>query len=389
MPTKHPHKKSRHGCRRCRERRVKCDEKLPRCSACVQRQDECCYSYCTMISTPDGSHSDSVTSPAEHNMGHTPTQNTGTTTESTLSHSASDSTLDGIVESTNRFRELELMHYWCVTTCNSFTEEVGDALRDHIVREALRHVYLMEAVLALTSLHIASGTEDIKAADKHVISALHYQHRAVVGLRSTLDTLSPANCDAVFISSMIIMVCTIVSPLLQRKRNQQTQSTAEAMLKLTDFLNGIQSILDVSRKWISEGPLSCILDTGLRLTTTSLCFPREGMRHLNNAQNSDPIRLVFDHAIDALEQAARRGRSVVPWITAVKPEFLEALRDGNSLALAIFMQWGVLLDQFDGMWWAKFSGRRLVDEISVTLGSRGDEWMHITGWCRTQVGLCQ
>ncbi|CAO2648702.1 Nn.00g096510.m01.CDS01 [Neocucurbitaria sp. VM-36] len=245
----------------------------------------------------------------------------------------------------------------------------------------------MEAVLALTSLHIASGTEDIRTANRHVSAALHYQHQAVIGLRSTLDTLSPANCDAVFISSMIIMVCTIVSPLLLSKCNQQSPSTAEAMLGLTDFLKGMESILGVSRKWLSEGPISYILVAGVNITTASLCFPREEMRRLIDEKSSGQTRLVFEHALDTLEQVARRGRSVVPWIAAVKPEFLEALRDGNDIALAVFMQWGVLLDQFDGMWWAKFSGRRLVDEISATLKSRGDEWMLITEWCRAEVGL--
>ncbi|KAH8879223.1 hypothetical protein GQ53DRAFT_672614 [Thozetella sp. PMI_491] len=36
-----PHHKSKRGCDQCRKRRVKCDEKWPRCSACVRRQENC------------------------------------------------------------------------------------------------------------------------------------------------------------------------------------------------------------------------------------------------------------------------------------------------------------------------------------------------------------
>ncbi|KAM0461764.1 hypothetical protein ACHAO4_000949 [Trichoderma viride] len=35
------HHKSKRGCLQCRKRRVKCDEKLPTCSACIRRQETC------------------------------------------------------------------------------------------------------------------------------------------------------------------------------------------------------------------------------------------------------------------------------------------------------------------------------------------------------------
>ncbi|KAL7953892.1 hypothetical protein V8C34DRAFT_317790 [Trichoderma compactum] len=35
------HHKSKRGCDQCRKRRVKCDEKVPRCSACTRRQEPC------------------------------------------------------------------------------------------------------------------------------------------------------------------------------------------------------------------------------------------------------------------------------------------------------------------------------------------------------------
>ncbi|KAM0473428.1 hypothetical protein ACHAPX_008175 [Trichoderma viride] len=38
------HHKSKRGCLQCRKRRVKCDEKLPTCSACIRRQESCSFS---------------------------------------------------------------------------------------------------------------------------------------------------------------------------------------------------------------------------------------------------------------------------------------------------------------------------------------------------------
>ncbi|KAJ6038154.1 hypothetical protein N7460_007925 [Penicillium canescens] len=43
MPIRRSHKKSRHGCTACKQRRVKCDEVRPVCSNCKQREEDCNY----------------------------------------------------------------------------------------------------------------------------------------------------------------------------------------------------------------------------------------------------------------------------------------------------------------------------------------------------------
>ncbi|RYN19663.1 hypothetical protein AA0114_g12994 [Alternaria tenuissima] len=312
-----------------------------------------------------------------------------TNTELRSTHAAGSLPLSDTSEASTRMREMGLMYHWARSTRHSFTKEIGDSLQDHIIQEALRHDYLMEAVLALTSLHIASGAENLTTIREYMNAAVHYQHQALVGLQSALGSLSRDNCDAVFIASTLVMVSTIVASLLQKEPNQNAKSTAEAMLKLTSFLHGIQSILDVGREWISNGPLRCMLNVETQLSSTSLRLPLEDLRHANGTQNHEETRAVFAHAIAMLEKATETSRSVVPWIIGVQPGFFQALRDGNDLALAIFMLWGVLLDQLGGMWWAKFSGRRLVDEISRTLNARCSRWMHIAEWSRLQAGLCE
>ncbi|KAH7401288.1 hypothetical protein BKA66DRAFT_99901 [Pyrenochaeta sp. MPI-SDFR-AT-0127] len=390
MPVKRPHSKSRYGCDRCRKRRVKCDEKHPCCSICSERQEMCHYSKPMKRVRPPGTSSimganldlPSATQPVAHIAPHA-VSDTAESSSRSLSSSRQP------LETTRRFRELELMHYWCTRTCNSFTQEIGEGLRDYIIQQGLQHNYLMEALLALTSLHMASESKDSALIDENVSEALQYQTRAVAGLRSTLGILSRENCDAVFIASLLITVCTIVSPLLQGKRSHPTQTTAEAMSKLHDFLNGIKSVLSVSRAWLEEGPVSLFLISRTLIDISSLKFPLEEIRQLSNTKKCDASeRLVFEHAIDTLKDALHGGRRAFPWITTLKVEFLQALREEDDVALAIFMQWGVLLDQFHDLWWARFSGRLLVDEISRTLEIKGDEWIEITRWCRAQVGLC-
>lgn len=270
----------------------------------------------------------------------------------------------------------------------SFVKEFDVKLRDHIIHEAIRHECLMEAVLALTSLHMTTESKISLASAVDTNEALHYQNKAVAGLRNTLDVLSSDNCDALFITSLIIMVCTLVSSLLQGPRNQVAQTTAEAMLKLNDFLKGIKSILDVSRSWLQEGPVGHILGSGEIRTRPIMDFPLVETRRLNETRKHNKAEeSILDQAIDTLEEAMLGTRLVFPWITRVEPDFLLCLRDGDDIALLVSMQWGVLLDQYHDLWWAKFSVKILVDEISRTLDTKGEDYAAITKWCRIQVGL--
>jgi hypothetical protein len=388
MPAKRSHNKSRYGCDQCRKRRVKCDETLPCCSVCAHREEPCSYiRRMAVIKT-------SVTEQNHSNVllfGHSPMSDRTleTNAELRLTPAANSSPLSYTSEASIRIREMSLMYHWARNTRDSFTKQINDSLQDHIIREALRHNYLMEAVLALTSLHIASDAETPTVVDEYVSVAVRYQHQALVGLRSALSSLSPGNCDAIFITSILVMVSTIVSSLLQKEYDQKTTSTAEAMLKLTSFLHGIQSVLNVSREWVSSGPLRCMLNAEAQLSSASLCLPLEDLRHANGTQNTGETRTVFAHAIDMLEKATKSEKSTIPWIATVQPQFLQVLRDEDDLALVIFMLWGVLLDQMGSMWWAKFSGRRLVDEISCTLNIKCSRWTRITEWSRLQVGLCK
>lgn len=388
MPARRSHNKSRHGCDQCRKRRVKCDETLPCCSVCTHREEPCSYiRRISVVKTPvtEQNHPNVLSLEPSPMSDRT----LETNAELRLTPAANSSPLSCTSEASIRIREMALMYHWARNTRNSFTKEINDGLKDHIIQEALQHDYLMESVLALTSLHIASDAENPTIVDEYISVAVRYQHQALVGLRSAIDSLSPGNCDAIFITSILVMVSTIVSSLLQKESDQKTPSTAEAMLKLTSFLHGIRSVLDASREWISSGPLRCMLNAEAQLSSTSLCLPLEDLRHANGTQNTGEARTVFSHAIDMLEKATKSGKSTLPWITAVQPQFLQVLRDENDLALVIFMLWGVLLDRLGSMWWAKFSGRRLVDEISCTLNVKYNKWTRITEWSRLQVGLCK
>ncbi|PSN66736.1 hypothetical protein BS50DRAFT_372584 [Corynespora cassiicola Philippines] len=384
MPVKRPHKKSRYGCNRCRERRVKCDEALPRCSTCMKRNETCEYTRQPLSCTDSNKHD----SPPESASGST--------------HSADPELINPSIAAPNstsrwasvRLNELYLMHHWCTRTCHSFTSKYEELSREFVPREAFRHGYLMDALLAVTALHIATETADASIATRHVGAALRYQNHSVAELHKTLENISPDNVNAVVLTSIFLMIGSVLSPLLPAASDEaEIKSTADIMIPLVHFTRGIGAIVIKNRHWLLQGPLmDWFRGSEHVIITPNKSFPHLGYQILNRAvsasiNESQPTYYLNHKAMERLEDAYHQGKSMLRWLSTSEPEFLQELQRGATVALAIFMFWGVLLDQADDMWWARYAGKRLVEDMATTLDESEERWKSLTHWCRERVGL--
>ena len=362
---------------------MKCDEQVPQCSSCVQRGETCVYLRFPTKSTPITS-SRTVTPHAET----TPPSDTGTGPISAVPISTITDNADGTLWNLDRVRELELLHHWCLETSNSFTPELVELFQNYLVKEALKNTHLMEALLALAAFHIACETDDLATSRDFTSTGMSYQTRAVTGLRIMLGSLSPENCDPVFASSVLIMVCVMVSPFLPVGHSRAFNFTAEAILPLADILRGLGLVIETSQRKVQQGPLSGMFSVAWPSLPHSTVSPMiEHLRKINASISDSSIAPVFEHAIQALEQKILDNSAVFPWIALTGLEFIEHLKSQNGVALAIFMVWGALMSMADNMWWGRFSGKNLVNETSIILSSRGDRYTEVTTWCRREVGL--
>lgn len=345
-PHRRPHKKSRNGCNECRRRRVKCDEGQPNCSRCIDRDIACEYPRRAHRCPSSSGSLPEATSAIEpstqrRQVAALPLCSTG--------HSIS--------------RELEVMHYWCTRTCHSFTPHLAELFRDQIGRESLRHEFLMNALLALTSFHIASETENTMDAHSYLNAAFQYYDQAVSGLREVLPNVASSTCVAIFASSAMIAACAIVSPLLHTSPDDEVKSIAEVILAVIDVLRGTSSIIEVSRQWLLQGPLSGILrgDMPRHASAMKNAFPTHELRQLNDAllirsnyereerESALGKHEIFEDAVQKLEKAIENEVSMLPWLVKVDSRFMDELWKGEPMAGAIFMHWSVFLNQLDDM----------------------------------------
>ncbi|KAH8586252.1 hypothetical protein B0O99DRAFT_644845 [Bisporella sp. PMI_857] len=399
MAPRRIHTKSRFGCDQCKTRRVKCDERVPTCTNCTTRQAECHYSRPARPRSSRSGMSSKSNTQGPASVGSSSPTVYSTTNSPRISSDAHQCLYVGMSFnntpfcSSSRQKDLELMHYWFTNTCYSFTTAHADLFRGHVVKEALKHEYLADFIFALTSLHIASETSDPVSAASYVSVALQYQNNAVSTFHAALHNVTQSNCDAIFVSSILTMVCSIVSPLLPTGDNDAAKSLTESILLLYDFLGGINSVVNISRHWLKSGPCKAIFSshrTFKPLGEDEIMLPIRRLRRLNNAATGaiNSLHETYEHAIAQLEICfAESPTTAVPWLAMAGKDFANELQKREPMALMIFIHWGVLLDKLDEMWWAKFSGKKLVEELCWSFDGYGNEWDEATKWAKMKVGL--
>ncbi|KAF4154191.1 hypothetical protein CNMCM6069_009619 [Aspergillus lentulus] len=358
MPPRRSHTKSRMGCDQCKKRRVKCDETGPPCANCIARELSCSY-YNTPKprSLANGASASpvSITSSGEGRIAETfgRSFNTGTAT----------------LNKGSNLRELELMHKFSTETYLSLSNRPSDyhVWQMVIPRKALEHDFLLNGVLAVAALHVASTLKPPDALT-YIDTALEYHNRAFAPYRQAIDNLTPMNCDAVFAHSVLTTVIGIALPRLTAERDESSGIT-ENIVVVFELLQGVSKIFKISRPWLTM-QLFTSQDDSDKVTTSKLDSETERALNRLAALNDDIVAtvdpeqyLIVKDAISGLHECFTRhatngdAASVLRWLAVASKEFAHALRCRKPFPLMVLMYWGVLLGELDGKWWwAKSSG---------------------------------
>ncbi|KAI3057215.1 transcriptional regulator family: Fungal Specific TF [Aspergillus niger] len=176
MPPRNKGLKSRYGCSACKKRRVKCDEVKPVCGNCAKFHHGCSYISITPRAVGDR-------------------QAIGSNSPAELQHRTQPAyTTD----------DLYLLHIFTTETALSLSDdpEVKKSWQTHAVHLALEHSFLLEGMLSLSALHVAS--KNIPCARHYSIIAANKTTAALRYFRAELQHIGPENCEALFVFSLLI-----------------------------------------------------------------------------------------------------------------------------------------------------------------------------------------
>ncbi|KAL7624523.1 hypothetical protein AAE478_006088 [Parahypoxylon ruwenzoriense] len=194
---KRPHKKSRAGCTQCKKRKVKCDEVRPTCKACRLRKETCVYPSTRTAPSPPSSKSLDASSPGSPH---------GSSSDEPVSHSMV------VAEPLFRPRELtdaldmKMLWFYATQGFQFFSIQSGrSALVDHVlqvkvVQHAFQSPFLMDCLMAVSSLHLQSINQPIPTH-----RAASYSLRAFKGYRNAIESANPSDFPALIACSLLMI----------------------------------------------------------------------------------------------------------------------------------------------------------------------------------------
>ncbi|KAJ5331206.1 hypothetical protein N7476_000989 [Penicillium atrosanguineum] len=389
MPSRRSHTKSRKGCLECKRRHIKCDEELPKCTLCRKRKLECSY-------PPNSNDLDSSQgSPAPRDDS-----------ESTLTPSDD-------LAIPNRMVEMRLMHQYLTSTHLTLAR---DGMSSHhlamvIPRMATSFPYLLDSILALTALHLATVEPE-----NHLTwldAAVRYQSHSCSGMGKVLPVITPEHYEPAFMSSIFIMLFAIGFSGLSRANrpmdpiaavlevrtlitgcamlfNRFSEVGAQVDLERWSEISGIQECLEIEpqpdNKTSDNGPLK-LLELHKNLMNSL-------MRLLAVIDiDRSPNQPVYKAAWDSLHQAVgpwpRLGDhgGVISWPFLITEEFISLAQNGHWIARILFLHYSVAMRLWGNRWYVRDWGRRSVLAILNTIDEIPPHWAETISWIKEGVEI--
>ncbi|KAK0451297.1 uncharacterized protein EV420DRAFT_1560133 [Desarmillaria tabescens] len=367
MPPIRPHRKTRNGCKTCKQRKVKCDEEFPICKNCTRRCIECVW-----IDTPPYHSLVPATSPR------TPSSSPET----------SPSTITGTTGSFDLLT-LELIHRYSTTTSHTLasdpvTSNVWTTIVPKLVFDP-RNQCLLYAVLAVSALHVYHTDP---TADRYAVAASTYHWQAKMGLHKA-ETDGETDIGAIFITLSLLAMyefatSSIVSLSMSGWHITVRNITCEVAKIWPQLREGVlRPALLVKAPTTISTPLEESFSSSLS-TLLSTAHSSPDLEELHDVS----VYAAYKESIRILEISCKASsenwNAVAFWWTMAPKRFFRLLAEGKPRALIILAHFCVMMKRVakDGPWWAR---KQWGIEAARILSALDTQWMPWLGWLLSQL----
>ncbi|KAI9842063.1 MAG: hypothetical protein M1837_007488 [Sclerophora amabilis] len=293
--------------------------------------------------------------------------------------------------------DLELMHHFSTETYLTLTnrQDLKRLWKIVVPQEAFGHEFLMRGILAISALHLSYLRPQHK--ETYLFTALSHQNMALKLVRSAMQEITRANCNAVFAFSSLVVVFAFASPHFEESLILVKQSEEPA--EWVNLIRGVRTILKPTWDWIRNGTLGLLVRDGLDVT--SAAASEETVARLGRIQRlcedtSDgyeakesyteammQLRACFIDTGPA-ETEERQLAIAFVWPAIVPETYISMLRKKRPEALIILAHYCIILHLVDDYWWMKGRAFYLVKNVQSMLE---DPWRRWIEWPASVVGL--
>ncbi|KAH8427035.1 Zn(II)2Cys6 transcription factor domain-containing protein [Aspergillus melleus] len=260
MALRRPHQKSRHGCRTCKRRRVKCDEARPICSNCEHRKETCDYDTDSSLIWASNRklrrRGQRRTESLEPSLLDQSTSASATFDLLNRFGADDDPTVPSITLNMN---QLELILQWNNDTHRFFTrnEETRHIWRDLIIEEAFNTPFLMHGVLAVSALQLSLSKAEHQRAFWLGIAAAH-KGQALPPFLANFSDINAANAKAMLGFASLVVAFAFGSALTGR--SDPEKPSLDALNDAFILCRGVQEITSTASPFLRESNFAPLFD---------------------------------------------------------------------------------------------------------------------------------
>ncbi|KAH7008903.1 hypothetical protein EDB80DRAFT_777415 [Ilyonectria destructans] len=361
------HKKSRNGCSRCKERKVKCDERRP-CGACVKLHD-CCsllpssgkINAASSGQTPPDARAKRRKEIVLAAASPTPPRTNladpfhPVFVSEPFSHIAQPSVGLQPEQAFNWAMDLGLMNHYTSLTSGTLPGASLRVWQSEIPKEAISYPFLMHQILAVSAFHLASLQPS--RSQVHFTQALQHQQHAICGINAEVSSVTSGNCHALFAASSLLFIGVFAasSPALHKAR----QCEMDNMIDIFTLIQGVSGILGSSKKDIQQGSLGDFMDCVPHpIESRLLNILLEKIPEIRRSFHGNSTQALADEAVVGLQESIGRALTTTPeltvaiiWPMTLNDGFLALLRERHPAALVIVAHYCTVLHAAGSDYW--------------------------------------
>lgn len=375
MPSKRPHTKTRHGCKTCRARRVRCDLQRPICGNCIKRKVACAYLKEPAPDTPQQPH------PLPIGSGFVgPSGSLAMGTPLGIGGITLPPSGNGAGYTT---RDIQLMYHWSTSTYLTLSDddERHEVWQRTVPELAFRHDFLLYGLFALAAFHRCRTMPAVTPAERATLVALgrHYKQWGLTSYIPLLQHSRDDNCHALFAFSLLLGALCLGE--LQYDYEDVSFSATDfftTMVGISNLMSGTITLATQHRASLREGNLAPLVGSDLQPGPIS-SFPyslRQAVEQVLEAVRNDSPDLPSRDKDACLAALGRLGllypkgghptctrAALIAWPVSGGKEFLEMMHARDPLALICLAHYGAILHQNKHVWFLDGLGAKLVTSV--------------------------
>ncbi|KAM0333218.1 hypothetical protein ACHAQA_001878 [Verticillium albo-atrum] len=288
-------------------------------------------------------------------------------------------------------RDLELMHHFTVSTCDTLTsrDDVRHIWKVAIPQEGYKHPYVMHGILAVAAIHKSQLVPSER--QKYVMLAAYHQSLGLEGFTPLMLDVNRDNWKPIFSFASIVVLYVYMLPA--RSDEQRLVAPIPSVIELFCFVRGIQSILLSFVSYIPRtnfAPLvwaTWVADVDDPLNAHPAlehsCLPHDIFQVLDRLEYAFENEIEADYREDylkAIEELRKVTRliahagvhvecgMVIFWPYVIPERIMQDIQAMNPYALLLLSYFCVFLNLLESRYWfAKGWAKSLVAEIDLNL----------------------